>query len=131
MFQLQFRKSDRFWLASAATLMLMLMMPVALPRIVQAAERVVAVNSLQFVDKGLVAVGRIPANQRDKFGETFGSGSGMSVERSTWRRTATGYQGNFVLLSEVFLRTTTRTGWLYVPPALRCISTRERVPILS
>ena len=99
MFQPQFRKSDRFWLASAAAT-LMLMMPVALPRIVQAAERVVTVNSLQFVDKGLVAVGRIPANQRDKFGETFGSGSGMSVERSTWRRTATGYQGNFVLLPD-------------------------------
>ena len=58
------------------------------------------VGSLRFVDKGLVAVGRIPANQRDKFGETFGSGSGMSVERSSWRRTATGYRGNFVLLPD-------------------------------
>jgi len=55
---------------------------------------------LQFVDKGLVAVGRMPANQRDKFGETFGSGSGMSVDRSSWRRTATGYEGDFVLLPD-------------------------------
>src|SRR5262249_17538999 len=65
-----------------------------------AADRVVAVGLLQFVDKGLVAVGRMPANQRDKFGETFGSGSGMSVDRSSWRRTATGYEGDFVLLPD-------------------------------
>jgi hypothetical protein len=65
-----------------------------------AAGRVVTVGLLQFVDKGLVAVGRMPANQRDKFGETFGSGSGMSVDRSSWRRTATGYEGDFVLLPD-------------------------------
>ena len=61
---------------------------------------IVAVGVQQFVDKGLVAVGRMPANQRDKFGETFGSGSGMSVDRSSWRRTATGYEGDFVLLPD-------------------------------
>jgi hypothetical protein len=92
-------KPELFWLASAAAVLVLLPL-VALPRTVQAADRVVVVNSLQFVDKGLVAVGRIPANQRDKFGETFGSGSGMSVERLTWRRTAVGYQGNFVLLPD-------------------------------
>ena len=66
----------------------------------RAADRIVTVGLQQFVDKGLVAVGRIPANQRDKFGETFGSGSGMSVDRSSWRRTATGYEGDFVLLPD-------------------------------
>ena len=48
---------------------------------------------------------------------------------SNWARASTTLRQ--FRLSEVFLRTTTRTGWLYVPPALRCISTRERVPILS
>jgi len=64
------------------------------------AEQSVSVGAQTFVNKGLVAVGRMPSNLRDKFGETFGSGSGMSVERSTWRRTAAGYEGRFVLLPD-------------------------------
>jgi hypothetical protein len=71
-----------------------------LPASVQAADRIVRIGDAQFMDKGLVAVGRLPANLRDKFDETCGSGSGMSVDRRSWRRTATGYQGNFVLLPD-------------------------------
>src|SRR6516162_3113463 len=52
----------------------------------------VAVGGLTYVNKGLVGVGRQPADLRDKFGETFGSGSGLAVEPRSWVRTATGYQ---------------------------------------
>jgi hypothetical protein len=37
-----------------------------------------------FVNKGLMGVGRIPADLRDKFGETFGSGSGLADTRRTF-----------------------------------------------
>src|SRR6201991_3165271 len=64
------------------------------------ADNSVTVDGTTFVNKGRVGIGRIPANQRDKFGETFGSGSGMSVDAKSWRRTANGYRGNFVLLPD-------------------------------
>ncbi|MCM5560279.1 esterase-like activity of phytase family protein [Pleomorphomonas sp. JP5] len=50
------------------------------------------------VNKGLVAVGRLPADLRDNFGETFGSGSGMTVV--DWKKTDNGYQGSLLLLPD-------------------------------
>lgn len=47
---------------------------------------------------GLVAMGRLPAALRDKFGESFGSGSGMTLV--DWKKTATGYAGSFLLLPD-------------------------------
>src|SRR5262249_18632474 len=58
------------------------------------------VDGQTFVNKGLVAVGRIPANQRDKFGETFGSSSGMAIVPSSWHRTAEGYEATILLLPD-------------------------------
>ncbi|RWC24448.1 MAG: hypothetical protein EOS27_30375 [Mesorhizobium sp.] len=52
------------------------------------------------VNKGLVGVGRIPAAQRDKFGETFGSGSGMAIDTSGWTHDASGYKGSLWLLPD-------------------------------
>ncbi|KQU98077.1 hypothetical protein ASD12_21350 [Mesorhizobium sp. Root102] len=52
------------------------------------------------VNKGLVGVGRIPAAQRDKFGETFGSGSGMSIDTSGWTHDTAGYKGSLWLLPD-------------------------------
>lgn len=52
------------------------------------------------VNKGLVGVGRIPAAQLDKFGETFGSGSGMSIDTSGWTHDAAGYKGSLWLLPD-------------------------------
>jgi hypothetical protein len=37
---------------------------------------------------------------KDKFGETFGSGSGMTVEQGSWRRTDQGYEGTIILLPD-------------------------------
>ena len=65
-----------------------------------AADPAVTVDGQTFVNKGLVAVGRIPANQRDKFGETFGSSSGMAIVPSSWHRTAAGYEGALLLLPD-------------------------------
>ncbi|MER8571696.1 esterase-like activity of phytase family protein [Mesorhizobium sp. M1338] len=52
------------------------------------------------VNKGLVGVGRIPAALRDKFGETFGSGSGMSIDTASWTHDASGYKGSLWLLPD-------------------------------
>src|SRR4051812_21266754 len=57
-------------------------------------------GGLTLVNKGLVGVGRIPADQRDKFGETFGSGSGMAADAAAWTKTADGYNGTFYLLPD-------------------------------
>ena len=46
----------------------------------------VGINGQYFINNGLVGVGRIPAATKDKFGETFGSGSGMTVDPQSWRR---------------------------------------------
>lgn len=70
------------------------------PSSAAAADASVSVDGLTFVNQGLVAVGRLPANLRDKFGETYGSSSGMAVDPATWHRTATGYEGTFLLLPD-------------------------------
>src|SRR5882724_10155445 len=60
----------------------------------------VTVGGLTLVNKGLVGVGRIPADHRDKLGETFGSGSGLAADVTSWRLTADGYSGTFYLLPD-------------------------------
>ena len=60
----------------------------------------VTIGNLTFVNKGLVGVGRLPADLRDKFGETFGSGSGMAVDAKSWMRVPGGYQGTFYALPD-------------------------------
>ncbi|KAA1176863.1 esterase-like activity of phytase family protein [Rhizobium tropici] len=65
------------------------------------ADSSIAVQGVTLVNKGRVAVGRIPANLRDKFGETFGSGSGMSIDTKSWVRNADGtYKGSLWLLPD-------------------------------
>src|SRR5262249_32614096 len=58
------------------------------------------VSGVTYVNKGLVGVGRIPSNQRDKFGETFGSGSGMAIDTAAWTKGANGYKGSLWLLPD-------------------------------
>ncbi|MBY5444245.1 esterase-like activity of phytase family protein [Rhizobium leguminosarum] len=68
--------------------------------VVAMAENSATVGGLIFVNKGLVGIGRIAANQRDKFGETFGSGSGMAVDPAAWSRDGAGYKGTLYLLPD-------------------------------
>ena len=57
-------------------------------------------DGLAYINKGLVGVGRIPASQKDKFGETFGSGSGMAIDTKSWTRDGAGYKGSLWLLPD-------------------------------
>ncbi|CAN7655216.1 esterase-like activity of phytase family protein [Mesorhizobium amorphae] len=57
-------------------------------------------DGVAYVNKGLVGVGRIPANLKDKFGETFGSGSGMAIDVKGWARDGAGYKGSLWLLPD-------------------------------
>jgi hypothetical protein len=60
----------------------------------------VFIGDLAFVNQALVGVGRLPADLRDKFGETFGSGSAIAVDPKSWVRTPAGYQGTFYMLPD-------------------------------
>ena len=54
----------------------------------------VTLNGQHFVNHGLVGVGRMPANLKDKFGETFGSFSAFTFQPGSWQRNANGsYSG--------------------------------------
>src|SRR2546430_13633244 len=60
----------------------------------------VTIGDLTFVNQALVGVGRLPSDLRDKFGETFGSGSAIAVDAKSWVRTPAGYQGTFYMLPD-------------------------------
>jgi hypothetical protein len=64
------------------------------------AADIVTVGGLSFVSKGLVGAGRLPADLRDKFGETFGSGSGLAADPKAWSRAADGYRGTLYMLPD-------------------------------
>ncbi len=44
------------------------------------ADDTITFGGKTYVAKGLVGVGRLPADLRDKFGENFGSGSGLAPD---------------------------------------------------
>src|SRR5919197_3823730 len=60
----------------------------------------VTIGDLTFVNQALVGVGRLPSDLRDKFGETFGSGSAIALDAKSWMRTPAGYQGTFYMLPD-------------------------------
>jgi hypothetical protein len=64
------------------------------------AENTASAGGVTLTNKGLVGIGRIAANQRDSFGETFGSGSGMAIDPESWARTSDGYKGSLWLLPD-------------------------------
>ncbi|MGG6893489.1 esterase-like activity of phytase family protein [Rhizobium sp. BR 315] len=93
---MKYMRSKSLPLLSAALATFVFTAPVA-----AFADTSVTVQGVTLVNKGRVAVGRIPANQRDKFGETFGSGSGMSIDTKSWTRNADGtYKGSLWLLPD-------------------------------
>jgi hypothetical protein len=53
-----------------------------------------------YVNKGLVGVGRLPATMKDKFGETFGSGSGVAVDQKSWKKSGDSYTGTVFILPD-------------------------------
>jgi hypothetical protein len=54
----------------------------------------------EIANHGLVAMGRLPASLRDKFGETFGSSSGMTLVPSSWKKSGDGYEGTILVLPD-------------------------------
>jgi hypothetical protein len=64
------------------------------------AESSLTVGGFTLVNKGLVGVGRLAADLRDKFGETFGSGSGMAIDPTSWTRAGDSYRGTIFLLPD-------------------------------
>jgi hypothetical protein len=73
---------------------------VALASAAAQAENTVTLGGFTLVNHGLVGVGRIRADQRDKFGETFGSGSGMAIDPKSWTRRGNLYRGTIYLLPD-------------------------------
>jgi hypothetical protein len=64
------------------------------------AQQAVTIGRDTYVNQGLVAVGRLPAALRDKYGETFGSGSGLAVDAASWSRGVDGLTGTVYLLPD-------------------------------
>ena len=64
------------------------------------AENTVTLGGLTLINHGLVGVGRIDAALRDKFGETFGSGSGMAIGPGSWTRDGASWRGTIWLLPD-------------------------------
>jgi hypothetical protein len=93
--------SDRYcrYLSRSLGLTVLLAMTVLTAQRAVAADTV-TVGGLTFVNKGLVGVGRLAADLRDKFGETFGSGSGLAADPKSWSRTADGYRGTLYMLPD-------------------------------
>jgi hypothetical protein len=87
-------------LRSLRMIALAALVAVFVPASAPLAEETVTIGDLVFVNKALVGVGRLPADLRDKFGETFGSGSAIAVDPKSWVRTPAGYQGTFYMLPD-------------------------------
>lgn len=60
----------------------------------------VTVGGASFVNQGLVGVGRISSSTRDKYGETFGSMSGLTFDAKSWRRSGDSYSGTMFALPD-------------------------------
>lgn len=64
------------------------------------AEQTINIGGRDFINKGLVGVGRMAATLRDQYGETAGSGSGLAADLNSWQRSAQGYHGVFYMLPD-------------------------------
>ncbi len=84
---------------SALRLLTIALLSTALPAF--AADVSITAAGVTLVDHGLVGFGRIPADTRDSFGETFGSGSALAVDPRSWTKNADGsYAGTAWILPD-------------------------------
>jgi hypothetical protein len=88
--------ASRWSRAAMAALLAAALLPASLAR----GDEAVMIGGRSYINQGLVGAGRIPADLRDRFGETFGSGSGLAVDSGSWQRTADGYRGIFYMLPD-------------------------------
>lgn len=59
-----------------------------------------AVNGGTLVYQGMVGAGSLSASLRDKYGETFGSMSGLTFDAKNWRKVGSGYTGTLFALPD-------------------------------
>jgi hypothetical protein len=91
----------RSWFAALRRLRLVAVLTAAaLSAQAARAENSVTLGGFTLINHGLVGVGRIDAALRDRFGETFGSGSGMAIDPKTWTRDGASYRGTIHLLPD-------------------------------
>jgi hypothetical protein len=97
-------------LASLAAVTGSLLLPFAALRAQPASSTVV--NGHSFVNQGLVGVGRIPSNAKDKYGETIGSFSALTYDAKSWKRNADGtYAGTFYMQPDRGYNNPNTTNW--------------------
>ena len=61
----------------------------------------VTFDGQSFVNKGLVAVARLPADAKDKLGDTLGGiGSGMAADLGAWKRDGDSYTGTLYMVPD-------------------------------
>jgi len=73
----------------------------AVPAAMAVEAQSVTFEGAAFVNQGLVGVGRVPADAKDKLGDTLGGlGSGMVADLSTWKRDGDKYTGVFYMLPD-------------------------------
>ncbi len=60
----------------------------------------VTLGGQTFINQGLQGMARIPAGTKDFLGSTFGAFSGLDLDLSAWRKTATGYTGTLFALPD-------------------------------
>lgn len=91
-----------FSLSSKVTLCLKMALAasVFLSPVAALADTTASAAGITVTSKGLVAVGRLPASLKDKFGETFGSGSGMAIDPTAWKKDGQSYSGALWLLPD-------------------------------
>ncbi|WP_260927515.1 esterase-like activity of phytase family protein [Novosphingobium sp. 9] len=66
-----------------------------------AGDETVTLDGVQFINHGLVGVGRLSGDSRDFAGETLGSFSSMAVDRASWKRLPDGsYTGTITTLPD-------------------------------
>ena len=89
---MRFRQSSLLPLTAAAILFF-----AALPAQAQS----VTFDGESFVNKGLVAVARLPADAKDKQGDTLGGiGSGMAADLGAWKRDGDSYTGTLYMVPD-------------------------------
>jgi hypothetical protein len=99
--KMKFETTNRAsWLFGAGLLALAAAAPGA-PVAMAAEAQSVTFEGADFVNKGLVGVGRLPAGAKDKLGDTLGGiGSGMVADLKTWKREGDSYSGVFYMLPD-------------------------------
>jgi hypothetical protein len=93
------RKQISLWLLGTLGLATLLFVALTTVQSALAAESI-NVGGRAYINKGLVAVGRLAADLRDRFGETVGSGSGLAANPKTWSRAGDRYRGMLYMLPD-------------------------------